>query len=42
MGRLIIDGSPKVRILGKEYPIRAKITQINGFSAHVDRNELFQ
>ncbi|HUU64392.1 MAG TPA: MBL fold metallo-hydrolase [Dehalococcoidia bacterium] len=42
LGRLIVDGARKVRILGKEYPIRAKIAQINGFSAHADRDELFQ
>ena len=42
MGRLIVDGARKVRILGKEYPIRAKMAQISGFSAHADRDELFQ
>ena len=42
LGRLIVDGARKVRILGKEYPIRAKMAQINGFSAHADRDELFQ
>jgi metallo-beta-lactamase family protein len=42
LGRLIVDGAQKVRILGKEYPIRAKMAQINGFSAHADRDELFQ
>ena len=42
LGRLIVDGARKVRILGKEYPIRAKMAQISGFSAHADRDELFQ
>ncbi|MFC1987943.1 MBL fold metallo-hydrolase RNA specificity domain-containing protein [Chloroflexota bacterium] len=40
LGRQIMDGAKKVRILGQHYPVRAKIVQINGFSAHADRNEL--
>jgi len=42
LGRQIIDGAPRVRILGKHYPVRARIEQIHGFSAHADRNELFK
>lgn len=33
---------PKVKILGKEYPLKARVAQIGGFSAHADRNELFR
>lgn len=40
LGRLIVDGAKKVRILGEEYKVKAKIVQINGFSAHADRNEM--
>jgi metallo-beta-lactamase family protein len=29
-----------VRIFGQKYKVRAKIKQINGFSAHADRNEM--
>jgi len=42
LGRQILDGVKQVRILGQHYPVRARIAQIHGFSAHADRNELFQ
>ena len=42
LGRLIVDGARKVRILGQYYPVRARIAQIQGFSSHADRNELFR
>ena len=42
LGRQIVDGKRRVRILGKKYPVRAHIAQINGFSAHADRNELMR
>ena len=29
-----------VKILGKEYPLKARVTKIGGFSAHADRSEL--
>jgi len=40
LGRIIVNGAEKVRILGQHYPIKAKIVQINGFSAHADRDGL--
>jgi len=42
LGRSIVDGAKRVRILGKHYPVRARIAQIGGFSAHADRDELFR
>ncbi len=42
LGRQIVDGVRQVRILGQQYPVRARIAQIHGFSSHADRNELFQ
>lgn len=40
LGRHILDGKPEVRIHGKNYPVRARIEQIQGFSAHAGRQEL--
>jgi metallo-beta-lactamase family protein len=40
LGREIVEGASQVRILGQTYPVRAKIAQIHGFSAHADMNEL--
>jgi metallo-beta-lactamase family protein len=42
LGREIVDGAQEVRILGKTYPVKARITQIHGFSAHADRGELLR
>jgi metallo-beta-lactamase family protein len=40
LGRQIIDGAKKVRILGQQYQVKANIVQVHGFSAHADRYEL--
>jgi metallo-beta-lactamase family protein len=40
LGRLILEGTPEVRILGQVLPVRARVTKINGFSAHADRRGL--
>jgi metallo-beta-lactamase family protein len=40
LGRRIVDGARKVRILGKKYKVKAKVVRIHGFSAHADRDEL--
>jgi metallo-beta-lactamase family protein len=42
LGRQIVDGAKSVRILGQYYPIRARIAQVHGFSAHADQNELIK
>ncbi len=39
-GRTILEGEPEVKIHGKQIPIRAKIENISGFSAHADYNEI--
>lgn len=40
LGRKILDGQPVVSIFGEEYPVRAKVFKINGYSAHADHNGL--
>jgi metallo-beta-lactamase family protein len=40
LGRQIVDGAKKVRILGRQYQVKANVVRIHGFSAHADRNEL--
>ena len=40
LGRRIQEGQEVVRILGQEYPRRAEVESINGYSAHADRAEL--
>jgi metallo-beta-lactamase family protein len=40
LGRIILGKPDEVRILGKIYPVRARIENINGFSAHADRDEI--
>jgi len=40
LGRHITDGAKEVRILGQYYPVRARIVQLNGFSAHADSSQL--
>ena len=42
LGRQIVDGSKEVRILGQMYPVKARVVQMNGFSAHADRDELLR
>lgn len=42
LGRLILNGVNPVRILGQSLPVRARIAQIAGFSAHADRDELLR
>ncbi|MBW2259693.1 MAG: MBL fold metallo-hydrolase, partial [Deltaproteobacteria bacterium] len=39
-GRTILEGEPEVKIHGKKVPVRAKIENISGFSAHADYNEI--
>jgi len=42
LGRQIVDGAKQVRILGQQFPVRARIAQIHGFSSHADRDELLR
>lgn len=40
LGRLILNGVKKLRLLGDDIAINAKVTQIDAFSAHADRDGL--
>jgi metallo-beta-lactamase family protein len=40
LGRRIRDGVSPVRIFGDEYPVRAQVASIEGYSAHADRSEI--
>ena len=42
LGRRIVNGEKEVRILGQQYPIKARVAQIHGFSAHADKEELLE
>ncbi len=39
-GRKILEGDKTVRIFGEEVPVRCRVVQIEGMSAHADRPEL--
>jgi metallo-beta-lactamase family protein len=40
LGRKILEGQPVVPIFGQDYPVKAKVMKINGYSAHADHNGL--
>ncbi|MBX3050175.1 MAG: MBL fold metallo-hydrolase [Caldilineaceae bacterium] len=42
LGRRILEGADEVKIYGDEYPVRARIECINGYSAHADQGELLE
>ena len=42
LGRRIVDGDKEVRILGRHHFVKARVVQLDGFSAHADKNELFR
>lgn len=40
LGRKLVDGEKRVRILGEELQVKAQIAILNGFSGHADRDEM--
>ncbi len=42
MGRALQEGAKTVRIFNEDIPVRAKIVNIQGYSAHKDMNALFE
>ena len=41
-GRLLADGARQIRIFGEDYPVRAQVHVIDGFSAHADYGEILR
>ena len=42
LGRRIVERHDKVKIFGEEHLLKAKVEIMNSFSAHADRDELFE
>jgi metallo-beta-lactamase family protein len=40
LGRKLITGAHRVKILGEEYDVRARVMSVEGYSAHADQAEL--
>lgn len=40
LGRKILDGAESVQIFGEEVPVRCRVRQISGYSAHADQPRL--
>lgn len=40
LGRRIVEREPRVKIYGDEYPVKARVQVLNGFSSHADAGEL--
>lgn len=40
LGRRLATGARRVKILGEEYDVRAKVVSVEGYSAHADQAEL--
>ncbi|MBQ1808292.1 MAG: MBL fold metallo-hydrolase, partial [Selenomonas sp.] len=42
LGRRLVEGIKRVRIMGEEVAVKAQIQVLNGFSAHADTNQLME
>ena len=42
MGRRLIEGIKRVKIMGEEVTVKAQIHNLDGFSAHADRNQILE
>jgi metallo-beta-lactamase family protein len=42
LGRRLVERAAEVKIFGEEYPVRARVETINGYSAHADRTGLLE
>jgi metallo-beta-lactamase family protein len=39
-GRALLEGSQKIKIHGREVPVKAQVEQVSGYSGHADYNEI--
>ena len=42
LGRRLVDGIKRVRVMGEEIAVRAAIRSLDGFSAHADCNQIIE
>lgn len=42
LGRDIVDGLPKVRVMGQEVMVHARVDKLNALSAHADQGEMMK
>ncbi len=42
LGRRLVEGAQKVRIMGEEIRVRAQVYNLNGLSAHADREDILE
>jgi metallo-beta-lactamase family protein len=42
LGRRLLSGAKKVRVMGREVEVRARIESLDGFSAHADKSEIMK
>ncbi|MBI1839008.1 MAG: MBL fold metallo-hydrolase, partial [Candidatus Colwellbacteria bacterium] len=40
LGRRILDGAKSVRIMGQDVPVKCRVVNISGYSAHADQKGL--
>ena len=41
-GRLLVDGAPEIKLLGRVYPVAARVERIDSMSAHADADEIMR
>ena len=41
-GRLLTDGAHEIKLLGRVYPVAARVERIDSMSAHADANEIMR
>jgi metallo-beta-lactamase family protein len=42
LGRIIVDGAPRIRMFGDEFVVKARIETLGGFSAHAGQTGLIE